>query len=139
MPEVVLETVEQECKKMKLQKAQTIKVGFAGYTKVVPIQLIELEEKTVEPVLGLEDTNPYIFGGFASMTNPFAAPTTTTKKVTSEKLFNVSLMLDGKEDVLLECLEVGFAGKQHKFKINKGKDSFLAYLSEEALNQIVDN
>lgn len=72
------------------------------------------------------------------MTNPFASPK-TTKKVKVEKLFDIYLMVDRKEELSLLCLEVGFAGKQHRFQITKGKDCFLAYLTEEALKQLVED
>ena len=118
---------------MKLVKGQTIPVSGVGPYLAVPIQLIE--EETREKVEEAEQ--PYIFGGYSTMTNPFASPK-PTKKVKVEKLFDIYLMVDRKEDLNLLCLEVGFAGKQHRFQITKGKDTFLAYLTETALNQLVD-
>lgn len=120
---------------MKLIKGQRFKIEKKGPQKMVPIFLInETIEKQFVPAPTYQAN--YGFAGWS----PFVPVVTGTQQdVLKEIQEEVYLCVDRNEDLEIECLEVGFAGKLHKFLVKKGsQEPFKCYVTEENLQNIVE-
>jgi len=123
---------------MKLIKDQKFKIEKRGPLKMVPIFLIK-ETITKEFVPSQAPTYQanYGFAGWNPFT-PASDATGTFQDVLKETKEEIYLFVDRNEDLEIECLEVGFAGKLHKFLIRKGsQEPFKCYLTEDSLQNIV--
>jgi hypothetical protein len=123
---------------MKLIKGQRFKIEKMGPQKMVPIFLIKEGTISREFVPSSAPTYQANYG-FARW-NPFVPVTAGTyEDVLKETKEEIYLFVDRNEDLEIECLEVGFAGKLHKFLVSKGKEApFKCYLSEDNLQDIIE-